>query len=192
MIITISGTPGSGKSTITKNLEKLFENSQRIYVGGIRRGMARKRGMNLEDFNQYAITHPETDVDVDERARDEARKLEKHGKVVIVEGRTQYHFLPESIKLYIKVNPKEGARRIWLELQNKESGIQRNEGKYLAQGDVEKRIQVREEEDAARYMEFYKIDPRDESQYDFVLDTSEITAEEATEKVWWFVKENSK
>ena len=33
-----------------------------------------------------------------------ARELEKLGKIVIVEGRVQFHFLPESIKVYIKVN----------------------------------------------------------------------------------------
>ena len=76
MILTISGTPGSGKSTIAKILVAKLH-AQRIYVGGIRRELAKEKSMTLMELNEYAKTHPETDVDVDEKAAAEARKLEK-------------------------------------------------------------------------------------------------------------------
>ena len=111
MIITISGTPGSGKSTVAKILAEKLK-AERLYVGGMRRELARQKGMTLAELNEYAKTHPETDVDVDKEAAVRARLADKKKKVVIVEGRTQYHFLPESIKIYIKVDLEEGARRI--------------------------------------------------------------------------------
>jgi len=67
-IITISGTPGSGKSTVAKIIQKELD-AERIYVGGIRREIARKKGMTLQELNVYAQTHPETDVDVDKYVR---------------------------------------------------------------------------------------------------------------------------
>src|SRR3989338_3476806 len=106
MIITISGTPGSGKSTIARILAERLK-AERIYVGGIRRELARKKGMTLEELNVYAQTHPETDVDVDKTAAEQAKALDKKGKIVIVEGRTQFYFLPSSLKMYISVSPEE-------------------------------------------------------------------------------------
>ena len=189
MIITISGTPGSGKSTIAQILIKKL-NAERIYVGGIRRELAREKGMNLEELNEYAKTHPETDVDVDKKAAAKAKELEKSSHLVIVEGRVQFHFLPKSIKIFIKVNPEEGAKRIWKDLQNQETQKQRNEGKIKSFKEMKNRIYERENEDAERYQKYYGFDHRDESQYDFVLDTTKITAQEATDKVMEYI--NSK
>jgi len=186
VIITISGTAGSGKSTIAKNIEKVL-NAERIYVGGIRREIARENGWTLEQLNKYAEDNPETDVDVDKRATKQAKTEEAKGKLVIVEGRTQYHFLPESIKIYIKVDPDEGARRVWKELQEK-GASERNEREYTLK-EMKVRIREREEEDARRYMKYYNIDHRDESQYDYILDTTNITADEATKKVLRLIRE---
>src|SRR3989344_9207948 len=127
MIITISGTPGSGKSTVAKILAEKLK-AERIYVGGIRRDLAREKEMTLIELNEYAKTHPETDVDVDKKAANLARELEKKGKIVIVEGRMQFYFLPESVKVFIKVNVEEAAKRIWKDLQQKKTKQARNEG----------------------------------------------------------------
>lgn len=187
MIITISGTPGSGKSTIAAILMKKLQ-AERIYVGGIRREIAREKGMTLQELNEYARTNPETDVDVDTKAAAQARELEKAGKMVIVEGRTQFHFLPESIKIYIKVKPEEGARRIWKDLQNQKTQQLRNEGNIPSFEAMKKRIHEREEEDAARYKKYYGINHLDESQYDFILDTTEISPEKGAEEILTFIR----
>ncbi len=185
-IITISGTPGSGKSTVAKILLKKLQ-AERIYVGGIRRKLAREKGMTLQELNQYAITHPETDVDVDEKAAAQARELAQTNEWLIVEGRVQFHFLPESIKIYIKVNDEIGAQRIWQDLQDKSINEQRNEGKIESFEEMKKRILERQEEDAQRYLQYYGFDHREETQYDFILDTSNIDAEEAAQKVLNFI-----
>lgn len=186
MIITISGNPGSGKSTIAKILVNKL-NAQRIYVGGIRRELAKEKGMTLEELNEYARTHAETDVDIDKKAAAKARELEKTAEMVIVEGRTQFHFLPESIKIYIKVSLAEGAKRIWKDLQNKQTQQERNEGKINSIEQMKQQIVKREEEDAYRYNKYYHLDVRDEAHYDLVLDTTNISAEEAAEKVKKFI-----
>lgn len=187
MMITISGTPGSGKSTIAKILAKKLS-AERIYVGGIRRNLAKQRGITLEELNEYAKTHPETDVDVDKRASEEAKKLDKQGKMVIAEGYTQFHFIPDSIKIFIKCDFAEGARRIWNDLQHENTKAARNEGNITTLEQMKKRVLARLEEDSARYKKYYGIDHRDESQYDFVIDTTKITAEEAAGKIIKLIK----
>ncbi|MBS3165711.1 AAA family ATPase [Candidatus Woesearchaeota archaeon] len=182
MIITISGTPGSGKSTVAKILlEKLH--AERIYVGGIRRELAKKKGMTLVELNQYALSHPETDVDIDKQAAAEALKLEKSGKTVIVEGRTQFHFLPRSVKIYIKVDLNEGAKRIWKQLQQKEEKKKRNEGEINSLTQMKKELLKREENDAQRYKKYYGFDHRDKSHYDLILDSTKILPEEVVDKI---------
>jgi predicted cytidylate kinase len=184
-IITISGPGGSGKSTIAKALVKEYK-AERIYVGGIRRQIAKDKGMTLSELNEYALTHPETDVDVDKKAAQDARDFAKDS-MVIVEGRTQFYFLPESIKIYIKVTLEEGAKRIWKSLQKEEIKQERNEAKVNSLDELIIKNKRRQEIDKERYKKYYNLDHTDESQYDFVLNTTNINAAEATQKVVNFI-----
>ena len=180
-IITISGTPGSGKSTIAQKLaEKL--NAERIYVGSIRRELAREKGMTLEQLNEYGMTHPETDVDIDQKIAQQAREAAKKD-IVIVEGRTQFHFIPESFKIFIKVTVEEGARRIWKQMQNAKDKKQRNEGEVKDINALINDIKKRIDNDKKRYKKYYNLDHMDETHYDLVVDTTKITAEAATAKI---------
>ena len=185
MIITISGPGGSGKSTVAKKLtEKL--NAERIYVGGIRREYAKERGMTLNELNELALTNPESDVEIDKAAAKKAREIAKT-KLVIVEGRAQFHFLPESLKLYIKCDLNESTNRIWKDLHQNPF---RNEKKPDSIEELKQLIIEREQSDLERYKKYYNISHKDESQYDYVIDTTNITADQATEKILEIIKEN--
>lgn len=188
-IITISGTPGSGKSTIAQGLREELK-AKRIYVGGIRRKIAEDKNMTLAELNKYAMIHPETDVDVDKAASKEARRLAKNHPV-IVEGRTQYHFLPESIKIFVMVDIKIGAKRIWQSIQN-ENQQQRNEAKVNNYEELEQKVIERGKSDFKRFKKYYNIDYTDQKQYDFVIDTGHINAKQATQKVLAFIKNQLK
>ncbi len=186
MIITISGNPGSGKSSAAKMLAERL-NCSSICVGQMRRDLARKKGISLEELNEYAKDNPETDVEVDRGASEIAKKIGEKGKV-IVEGRTQFYFLPDSIKIYIKVSPEEGAKRIWKDLQDKNLKEQRNEGNILSLKELEEKIVRREEEDAKRYRKYYDIDHRDESHYDLVIDSGGISVGNVVEEIVLFLE----
>ena len=181
LIITISGDPGSGKSTIAQELAKKLK-AKRIYVGEIRREIARKKGLTLAELNKYAEKHPETDVIIDKKVASQARQLAKKYPV-IVEGRTQFHFIPESFKLYIKVNLAEGAKRIWQQMQSQKARSARNEGKINSLAQLKKSIKERVISDIKRYQKYYNLDHTKKSHYDLVVDTTKLTAKQATAKI---------
>ena len=181
MIITITGEPGSGKSTIGEKLAKRL-GYERYYIGQIRRDAAKKMGMTLAEYNKYGETHPETDIEVDEYQK----KLGQEKDNFIIEGRTSWFLIPRSVKLYITVDPLEGAQRVYKELQKENS---RNEDINLKTvEDLLKSHEQRMESDKLRYKKFYNRDCYNQNNFDFVIDTTNLTPEQVFEKVWEHVK----
>lgn len=185
MIITITGEPGSGKSTIGKRLAQSL-NYEHFYIGQIRRDAAKKRGMTLAQYNKFGETNPETDKEVD----DYQESLGKKRDNFVIEGRTSWFFIPNSIKIYISVNPLEGAKRVFKELQAENN---RNEdSNLLTVEDVIRSHKEREQSDALRYQKYYKIDYFNKSVYDVVVDTTNLNPDEAFLEVWKYVEEKVK
>ena len=184
-IITISGTPGSGKSTIAKALLKKIE-AQRIYTGGLWRDLAKEKNMTLKEFHEYAANHS-VDRDLDEKVAAQARQISKKSNVV-VEGRTQFYFLPESIKIFVKADIKETSKRIWQEMQSSEENIRKAESHAKSLKEMEEEQKRRRQADIERYKKVYNVDYTDESHYDFILDTTHISPQEATKKVADFIE----
>jgi cytidylate kinase len=168
MIITISGAGGSGKSTIAKRLaEKL--GWPRYYIGGIRREKAKERGMTLAEYNKLGETDPSTDIEVDEYQK----KLGEREDDFIIEGRTSWHFIPNSFKVYLDVDEKEGAKRVFNELQGEHK---RNEDKALDNYEnVLESMRERKKCDIKRYKKYYNINAYDIKNYDYVLDTTNLS-----------------
>jgi len=161
--ITISGTPGSGKTTVSLLLEKKLC-LHYVYSGDIFRKMAKKHNMSLEEFGRYCEHHREMDQELDDLQLEILRKGD-----VIVEGRiagwiAHKNNIP-AVKVLIDADIEARAGRI----------VKREKG------DIKKRKQeiiIREKSEAARYKEYYNIDLKDTSIYDLVIDSSDKTPEE--------------
>lgn len=181
MIISFNGDHGSGKSTIAKMVaEKL--NYPRYYMGQIFRDIAKEKGITLEELHEGIADDVAIDKLVDEYLVD----LSKKENNFVVESRTAWHFIPDSIKFYFRVDSKESAKRVFLELQKEN---QRNEGTELDSIEkVEKSLDNRKKMDDERYLKFYGINIRDDKNYDLVIDTTKLTIQEVFEKVMKFIK----
>jgi len=181
MIISISGKPGSGKTTLANNLAKKLKMKE-YYMGKIRREMAKERGITLNELDKLGEKSGFSDIPIEEYIK----KLGKEKDNFIIQSRTAFHFIPASIKIFLDVNLEEGARRIIEE--QKKSNKARNEDLYKDLKDAKKKIRERIKSDIKRYKKYYKIEPYDIKNYDFVLDTTKLTIPEVAEKVLEYIK----
>ena len=181
MIIALSGTPGSGKSTVGKKLADHL-GWPRYYIGGIRREMARKRGITLGEYNKLGETDPSTDREPDEYQK----KLGETHDNFIIEGRTSWYFIPHAFKIFLDVDEHAGAERVWKELQKENT---RNEAAGLQSvEDVLQSHRERKHSDALRYKAYYNIDAYDPKQYDVVIDTTSLNPDQVFNEVLKTVK----
>src|SRR3989344_565112 len=172
MIISISGTPGSGKSTLAKFLEQKLKWS-RYYMGGLMRKYAKDHNMTLEELNDLCLKDSKIDKDVDLYQT----KLGKEHDNFIIEGRTSWHFIPKSLKIFVYVDVEEAAKRIF------KDETERNEKKYHSVEQTKHAILERMTNDSERYRKYYKIEVYDPSNYDVVIYTTGLTIEQAEEKI---------
>ena len=164
--ITISGTPGSGKSTVGKLLKKKLR-TRYVYSGKIFRETAKKYDMSLEEFGKYCENNKEIDQELDRR---QLEILQEGG--VILEGRLAgwiaHRNNISATKIMLDADLEARAKRI----------VKREEGDVKKR---EKEILNREKSEANRYKNYYNINLKDTSIYDLVIDSTDKTPEEIVE-----------
>lgn len=164
MKITISGPPGSGKTTVAKILgEKL--KMKLISVGSVFRQLAMEKGMSVEEFSRFAEGNPEIDIIVDRIQKEIAEKEEN----AIIEGRLSGWMIKDAnLRVYIFADAEVRYNR-----------IAKREGKDVYA--VRQETRLREEIEKRRYQKFYGIDVDDWKIYDLIVNSTRIPAEKIAE-----------
>jgi len=184
MRVTISGDPGSGKSTIAKAVAKEL-NLKHYSLGDRQREMAEKLGTSILELNKMEEKDPAIDKEMDEWQIN----LGKNEDNFIIDSRIGFHFLPNSLKIFLRTEPKVAAERVFYkDIQNNK----RTTEKEKTYDEVLKAIVDRQQSERKRFKKFYTIDMLDMKNYDFVLDASHLTIEEEIKKVVDFIKSKTK
>jgi cytidylate kinase len=167
-IITISGVPGTGTTTIARLLSKKLD-LQMVYIGELFRELAKKYKMTLEEFGEFAKNNPKIDEELD------AQQIEygKHGNVIL-EGRLSGCMMIKNTipayKILLTATLEERIKRI-MGRENKKYDLVRTE------------ILTREKGEGERYKRLYGLDYKDPSNYDLVIDTTTLTPEEVITEI---------
>ncbi len=171
MHIAITGNLGSGKSTVAKMLsEKL---GFPIYsTGEVQRRKADELGITTLELNRRSMEDPALDHYIDDDVVRES--IEKEN--IIFDSRMAWHFAHNALRVFIKVDIDEAARRI----------------KEAKRGDVESFKTVEEAKESVsergrlereRFVSIYGVDYADENNYDLVLDSTSHTPDEITDMI---------
>lgn len=179
MIISISGDPGSGKSTVAKIISaKLSLNH--YSMGDLRGKMAVDRNLTIDELNRLGENDSFTDTEVDEYQRELGKKEDNF----IVDGRLSFYFIPHSFKVYLTVDAVVAGERIF------KAPKRPDEKNYANVADVVNTTKARVESDKKRYMKYYKIDYTDKLQYDLVIDTTKLSPEEVAKNIIAVIEKN--
>ncbi len=157
MLITLSGTIGSGKTTIANEISKL--NFVHISAGEIMRRMAKERNLSLLEFSAYAEKNFEIDKKIDKHQKLLVEKEIKKGNNCVVEGRISWFVIKSDIKIFLDADVDVRAKRV----------MKREKCSY---DDASKGIKNRELSEYKRFKEIYSIDINDLRNYDLCINTS--------------------
>lgn len=154
MIITLSGQPGSGKTSVAKELCAKYGFTL-ISAGEQFRKMAAERNMTLEQFGALCEADPLIDLEIDSRQK----ALSSKYPMALVEGRLAGRSIDADMKIWLKTPLEVRAKRI--------AG---REGSSFERALEETR--TREACELTRYKKHYNIDLYDMSFYDVIIDTA--------------------
>ena len=177
MIITISGKPGSGKSTVAKIIASKL-GLKGYSIGDIRGKMALDRGITIDELNKIGEKEDFTDKKADEYQI----KLGKDEDNFVIDGRLSYYFIPHSIKLFLSVDDDVGAQRIFAikrEDEEQEDSVEK----------LKDRLSKRVWSDHKRYQKYYGIDFESVENFDLILDTTDISPEKTSDKILFFIEQ---
>lgn len=166
-IISITGDLASGKTTVTKMIAD--ELNFVIYKNGeYFRKLALEHNMNVTEFNKYVESHPE----IDRQIELSATKFAEENDNIIIDARLGWYSVPESFKIYLKVDIDESARRAFGDENRKATENFETIEEYKQ--DLLKRYTLEND----RYFNLYGVKKNDMGNYDLVVDTTNITPEQ--------------
>ena len=169
-IISLAGDLAAGKGTVSKILIKDLDYG--IYRNGeYARKLARDMGLDITSFNAYLVDHPEIDLQIEKSASEYAKDHDNF----IIDARLGWYAVPESFKVYLRVDIDVAAQRAFNDLNRKSSESFATVEEQKA--DMQKRFEMENE----RYWNLYHVRKEDMSNYDLVVDTTNITPQEVAE-----------
>ncbi len=175
MIITISGHPGSGKSTVAKLLAKKL-GFKHYSAGDFMRAMAIERKISLEELTKIALKDRSIDDEIDRRT---VELVEKEDNFVI-DSRLGWKFIPGAVKILLTINPDVAAKRIF-EMRRPE------EKENVTLEKTKENTKNRLKAEIERYSKLYNVDYTDPKNHDFAVDTSSLTPDEIVAKIMEFL-----
>ncbi len=164
-IITLSGKPGSGKSSTADRVAEMLGYT-RFSSGDAVRNFIKKQKITLGEYNKHAESNPEFDHKIDEQLRG----LRDHNDIVI-DSRLGFYWIPESFKVYLDLDSDVAIARIFRDANFNTMRSGAGEG-GIDMSDVMDQVAERMQSERTRFKKLYGVNPYDIKNFDLVIDTS--------------------
>lgn len=164
-IITISGKPGSGKSSTADRVAELLGYTRHSSGDMVRRVLARN-GMTLEEYN----TKASDEHDLDDKVDEELRSL-RDSKDIVIDSRLGFYWIPESFKVYLDLDLEVATARIFKDAVNNKKRSGSGEG-GTSLPDVTRQVKERMHAEQSRFRSLYGVDPYSMQHFDLIIDTA--------------------
>ncbi|MGZ9108900.1 MAG: (d)CMP kinase [Micavibrio sp.] len=166
--ITVTGDPGSGKSTFARAVAERT-GFRLITTGNIFRETAAAMGISVTALNELAEKQAEIDHKVDEYLA----SLNNTAENLVLDSRMAWHFVKDTLKIRLTVDPDVAVQRIF-----KDTAALREKFDTLDQAVEE--IDRRKKSEIYRYKSLYGVDIGDENNFDLVINTSHKAPKDIT------------
>jgi len=177
-IITLAGSLGSGKSSTAKRLADIL-NYEHYSTGDFMRSIADEKGVSLVELSLLAETDRSIDEELDNKNKEVGKK-----ENVIIDSRLGFYFIPQSFKVFLKLDPKISAERILKDKQTNKNRQNEASQDFDTEEGIMKSIKIRQESEKKRYQELYGIwDYTDPRNFDLIIDTSLLPLEGVVDKI---------
>ena len=132
-----------------------------------------EKGLNITSFNEYLKDHPEIDQQIEKSAAEYAKTHDN----LIVDARLGWYAIPNSFKIYLKVDIDVAAKRAFEDENRKET--EKFETIEEQKADMIRRYKLENE----RFFKLYGVRKEDMSNYDLVVDTTNSTVEKTAKLI---------
>ena len=161
MRITISGSPGSGTTTLGRSIAEKYSYKY-VSAGEVFRNLAKERHMDLALFGKLAENDSSIDKEIDSRQKE----IGESSDDIVLEGRLAGWMVENAdLKILLYASPECRSIRI-------------AEREHMTVEQAFVLTIQREACEAGRYMDYYEIDIADQSPYDLILNSETFGASE--------------
>lgn len=184
-IITISGEPVSGKSTVVKAITKEYEKQgytvHKISIGSLFREIAKKEYLkkypdrvnaNIADIQadkdfaeNIRLIDEMVDTEVKRRGQ-EINREERPNDVYIVDSRLAWNQIPEAYSIRLTVNERIAGLRVFRDT------TRGSEDQYKTVEEAIEKTRERKQQEIERYKGTYDVDLTNPDNYDLIINTS--------------------
>ena len=161
-IITVAGSPGSGKSSTAKAAAAAL-GFRHFSSGDVFRQLAAERGQSIEAMNISAEIQRDIDLQVDQSLRDMYRSQSQ----LVINSRMAWRWMPHSFKVFLVLDPQTAAARIFNSLGDAGRESEQATSVEEARASIDRRFASEQK----RYRALYGVDPTDPLNFDLVINT---------------------
>ena len=169
MHIAITGKLGSGKSTVAALLSEML-GYETYSTGSVQRKAAADMGITTLELNQRMMSDPSFDHVID----DTVTAISKERDQIIFDSRMAWHFAHNAFRVFITVDTKEAARRVF-------SAERGDVESYATVEAAEEALDKRCELERERFLSIYGVDYTDPGNYDLVVNSTDKSPEQVAE-----------